>query len=97
MRYLLPLIIALLLATPAQADVRRGAALHETHCTACHNKLVDGDGTLLYTRGDRKIHAFPALRTQVQRCQSSQRLQWRDEEVDDVAAYLNAAYYHFKP
>jgi len=90
-------ILALLAAPAAHADVRRGAELHQRHCITCHNKLAGGDGTHLYTRSDRRVTSLPGLRKQVRLCKDNLGLVWFDDEVDDVVAYLNAAYYRFKP
>jgi hypothetical protein len=73
----------------AQAtDTGRGESLHEEHCTRCHD-------TRVYTRPDRRITSLDSLKTQVQRCETNLGLQWFDDEVDAVTAYLNANYYKF--
>jgi hypothetical protein len=36
-----------------------------------------------------------ALLMQVNRWQKNLSLEWNDSDVNDVAAYLNATYYHF--
>jgi mono/diheme cytochrome c family protein len=77
-------------------DLKRGGDLHQKNCVACHVKLVGGDGTALFTRADRRVQSFAALQTQVRRCKDNLGLTWFDEEVDDVAAYLNKSYYKFK-
>jgi len=70
------------------ADAGRGKSLHEEHCTTCHD-------TRVYTRPDRRITSLDSLKTQVQRCETSLGLQWFDDEVGAVTAYLNANYYKF--
>ncbi|MCP4450195.1 MAG: cytochrome c, partial [Planctomycetes bacterium] len=37
------------------------------------------------------------LTSQVQRCELSLGLKWFDEDVDDVAGYLNQQFYKFQP
>ncbi len=73
--------------TAAIAD--NGAELHAANCTSCHNDAV-------YTRKDRRVTSMAGLKKQVQRCELSLGLKWFDEDIDDVATYLNSTYYHFK-
>ena len=71
------------------ANVENGKKLQQKNCMSCHD-----DG--MYSREDRFIKTVSSLRTQVQRCESTLGLTWFDEEVDDVTAYLNQSFYHFK-
>lgn len=71
------------------ADIENGKKLVSEHCTKCHDQRV-------YTRPDRRITTLKGLNKQVRGCQMSQGLKWFDEDVDDVVAYLNQTYYHFK-
>ena len=88
--------LVLLLAQAAQAaDEANGKALHDENCTSCHIQMTGGDGSALYTRKDRKMKSMDSLKTQILRCASAKNLSWFDEEVNDVAAYLNATYYEF--
>jgi mono/diheme cytochrome c family protein len=64
--------------------------LYEQHCVSCH-------GTELYTREDRKVTSLPALKQQVRRCETALGLRWFDEEIADVAQFLNEHYYRFQP
>jgi hypothetical protein len=77
-----------LAAGAAVADAERGAKLHEESCMKCH-------GTEVYTRDDRFIDSRDALVAQVQRCQMNVGAQWNELQVEDVAQYLNRAYYKF--
>jgi mono/diheme cytochrome c family protein len=66
----------------------RGELLYNTHCIACHN-------TQVHWR-DRKLASdWPHLKTEVDRWQKMTGLRWRDEDVTEVARYLNTRYYHF--
>jgi mono/diheme cytochrome c family protein len=77
------------LAAPAQAgDAERGQQLHAQHCTRCHN-------VSMYTRPERTTADYAALRERVQQCELAAELTWFEEDVDDVAAYLNEAFYRF--
>ena len=42
------------------------------------------------------IKGYESLKTHVQRCATNLDKPWFDDEVDAVAAYLNANYYLFK-
>jgi len=70
------------------ADIGHGRQLQQKNCMGCHDDSV-------YTRQDRKISTLDGLQKQVQRCELTLGLKWFDEDVDDVAAYLNDSYYRF--
>lgn len=74
---------------PDAAILEQGKQLHSTHCVSCHS-------TNVYTRQDRMIKGYESLKTHVQRCATNLDKPWFDDEVDAVAAYLNANYYLFK-
>ena len=76
-------------ALPTTAAADKGAELHAANCTSCHDDAV-------YKRKDRRVTNMDGLKTQVQRCELSLGLKWFDEDIDDVAAYLNSTYYKFK-
>lgn len=85
----------LLAGAAGAADPEQGARLHAEHCTGCHASHVEGSATDFYTRPDRKIGSLPDLRRQVRRCRDNLGLQWFDDQVEDVVAYLNRDFYHF--
>jgi mono/diheme cytochrome c family protein len=66
----------------------RGELLYATHCNGCHT-------TQLHWRAKKLAANWPRLKAEVDRWQKSSGLGWRDEEITDVARYLNARYYHF--
>ena len=83
-------------AAPAQAaDVAAGKKLHAEHCVACHTSLMDGEPSRMYTREERKVDSRQALKSRVRQCELSLGLQWFDDDIADVAAYLNEQYYKF--
>lgn len=92
--YLLPLI-HLALSAGAQADPRRGEELHRANCVACHVNMTGGDGSVLYTRHNRRVQSLSGLEAQVRRCESNLELKWFDEDIEAVVGYLNDKYYHF--
>jgi len=78
------------LAVPAWgADIQAGQALHEQHCLSCHDSSV-------YTRDDHRVTSLEGLHRQVQRCEQALELRWFDEDIANVADYLNERYYRFK-
>ncbi|MBF0282974.1 MAG: cytochrome c [Magnetococcales bacterium] len=79
-----------------KGDPAKGEALHEKHCIACHAGRFDGDASKMYTRPNRKTANLAKLNSMVGYCSQQLGLQWFDEEVADVAAYLNGKYYQFK-
>jgi cytochrome c553 len=93
MKILLPLCLGASLACTgtlaAAADAGHGKTLVQDNCTSCHD-----DG--VYTRKDRKVTSLAGLGKQVRRCELSLGLQWFDDDVDDVVAYLNDTYYKFR-
>ncbi|NNJ85219.1 MAG: cytochrome c [Gammaproteobacteria bacterium] len=77
------------------ADPENGKKLHQENCVTCHVSLTGGNADLLYTREDRSVASLSTLKERVDRCQFSLELQWFDEEIDDVAAFLNKEFYGF--
>lgn len=88
---LVPMIAAVgLIASAVQPAMASDAkALHDEHCSACHDSSV-------YTRDNRRVGDQTALWNQVQRCTLSLGLQWFDDDIDAVSQYLNDQYYKFK-
>jgi mono/diheme cytochrome c family protein len=80
----------------AKGDPKAGKALAEKSCNACHNSLMGGDGSKIYTRSDRKVKSASQLVGRIRACNANTGAGWFPEEEDHVAAYLNATYYHFK-
>jgi mono/diheme cytochrome c family protein len=70
----------------AAADPERGKLLHGTFCLGCH-------GDSVAKRENRLARSYPELRRQVARWQANSGLKWEPQDVDDVTAYLNAAFY----
>jgi len=98
-RHIIFLFITAALGTGAgvatAADIVKGEALHKDHCIACHASLTGGNPDSLYTRKDRRVTTLQGLKKQVKRCELSLGLRWFDDDVANVAGYLNERYYHF--
>ncbi len=69
-------------------DPANGGELVQQNCVECH-------GTEVYTREERRVTSRPGLTKQVRRCELALGLNWFDDEVEDVAEYLNRNYYKF--
>jgi mono/diheme cytochrome c family protein len=88
--------IALVGAVAGQRpDFAHGAKLHNVNCTACHGNMTGGDGSLLYTRSQRRVNSMKELKTRVHRCAAGLGLSWSSEDFTDVVHYLSERYYHF--
>lgn len=66
----------------------RGKLLYGTHCKACHTAEI-------HWREQNLATDWNSLVAQVRRWQASIGLGWSDEEIADVASYLNALHYGF--
>ncbi|MFP5344773.1 MAG: hypothetical protein ACLGGU_03915, partial [Gammaproteobacteria bacterium] len=53
------------------ADAKRGEALYQANCTACHD-------TSVHTRPNSIIHSLDALEKRVRFCETNARLKWSD-------------------
>ncbi len=71
---------------PAAADMLRGGELYGTYCIACHTAQV-------HWRDKRLVQSWGDLRYQVSRWQKVAGQNWSEEEINDVAAYLNGLFY----
>ncbi|MDM8567743.1 hypothetical protein QUF74_19115 [Candidatus Halobeggiatoa sp. HSG11] len=66
-----------------------GKELHNSECvSSCHTPK-------LYTSENRKVKDFAHLNTFVQMCATNLDKSWFEEDVADVANYLNTEYYKF--
>ncbi len=93
-------VLSGLAAQPAMAapDLANGKKIEDTKCYQCHaQKSGFGDGTLIYTRKDRRVQGLDRLKVMVARCNTELRLDLFPEDEADVVAYLNQQYYKFKP
>lgn len=92
------LLAGVLVAGLARAgDPAVGEKMVTEHaCAACHQRLVGGDGSTLYTRSDRKVTSKAKLGAQVSFCSTQIKTGWFPEDEEHVVAWLNHRYYHFK-
>jgi mono/diheme cytochrome c family protein len=86
------LLVAAISAVAAFAQplptASRGELLYNTHCIACHSREI-------HWREQKLATDWTSLVRQVQRWAGNTGLAWSDDEVGDVARYLNATIYRF--
>ena len=85
---LLLVAVVVCVSAPAEADMERGRVLYESRCDGCHAESVHG-------RQKRAATDFEAVRDWVRRWSVNLGLKWTSDEVNDVAAHLNARFYRF--
>ncbi len=73
-----------------QLTEHEGAVLYATHCRACHT-------TQVHWRDARKVKDWPGLVAEVRRWQRNLDLAWSEDEIRQVAHYLNLLHYRFAP
>lgn len=73
---------------PARGTPSRGEMLYATHCIACHTAQV-------HWRARKLATDWASLKAEVRRWAKNSGLGWSDEEIVDVARYLNATQYRF--
>lgn len=89
-----------LLVQPSLAapNLKNGKEIEDNKCYKCHaDKSGFGDGSIIYTRKDRRVQNLERLKVMVTRCNSELRLDLFPEDEADVTAYLNQQFYQFKP
>ena len=84
----LSILLLLLYPLATSANPERGRLLYENHCRSCHESNV-------HIRQTQAAKSLKAVRAEVVRWQEALTLQWRSEDVGDVAEYLNATWYHY--
>ena len=82
------ILITLLITSSAYAEMENGKELfNDSKCLECHN---------LKDKNLHKVKSFSEMKGKVSACQIANDAHWFDDEVHDVATYLNHEYYHFK-
>lgn len=85
-------------ATPfADGNAKRGGEVFKKYeCSSCHEARVGGDGSAIFTRADRTVNSPDDMMVQMTRCSGAIGKQLSSQEKQDLAAWLNQRYYHFK-
>ncbi len=81
-------------AKKSGGDARRGEAMVERDCNACHARRFDGDASRIYLRADRKVTTPAQLAAQITYCNTQLGTGYFPEDELHIAAYLNERYYH---
>jgi len=92
-RTLLTLLLAFTLGHAVAQDQRpgdasRGELLYSIHCISCHN-------TSMHWRDKGVVTNWPTLVAQVSRWQRLSGQAWDEQDVTEVARYLNSLHYHY--
>lgn len=72
----------------ADVDSTRGQSLYENHCGTCHD-------TNVHKRESHIVQSMDELRVWVAAMGAHTGLDWRAEDIGDVAFYLNLRIYRF--
>ncbi len=98
-----PLLLLALFACIAQAapfeagNADNGGKLFTRYeCSSCHQAKMGGDGSAIFTRPDRLVRGADAIIPRIKFCSGNIGAQLTAQEEQDLAAYLNRRYYHFK-
>jgi mono/diheme cytochrome c family protein len=85
------LALAAALPLPAHAQSQsRGELLYTTHCGACHSAQM-------HWRDKKQVLDWASLRAQVRFWQGQAMLGWTEDDIQQVARYLNDTYYRMPP
>jgi hypothetical protein len=86
-------------ATADDNEEGTAQASHAEECVTCHTRISakrgDGNPFWIYTRENHRVTNHDRLKKQVQFCVDNLDIAWFEDEVADVAAYLNTSYYKF--
>jgi len=70
----------------ADENLEQGETLLMENCYGCHDEDV-------YTRPERIIKSHSSLVQRVRFCSLQRNLAWFEEDIENVAAYLNDEFY----
>ena len=74
--------------TQTAPDASRGELLYTTHCITCHTAQV-------HRREKKIVSGLASLQSEVRRWQALVGLGWSNDDIAEVARYLNALHYRF--
>ena len=77
-------------AAQGAPDAARGALLYENHCGGCHTSAM-------HIRQGQHARSFADVSGWEEHWARYNKLDWSDDDVADVTAFLMARYYHFTP
>ncbi len=81
----------------AKGNADNGKKLFEQNqCNRCHIKIVGGDGNAIFTNADHKVRNPQQMVEQFQMCSANIGVTLSKQDEQDLGAYLNKRFYHFK-
>ncbi len=102
MKFLVALILATV-ASVAEAEpfaTGNSAAgqnlFDQSGCNRCHVSMMGGDGSAIFTRSGHKVRTPQQLVDQLRVCAGGAGITLTHQREQDLGAYLNQRYYHFK-
>lgn len=67
-----------------------GPLLYESNCLSCHLAKADW-------REKHLVTDWPSMKSEIGRWQQTLGLRWNEQQIDQVAIYLNRRYYKLAP
>ena len=81
----------------AKGNPEAGKKLFEqNNCNRCHDAKMGGDGNRIFTRINRIVHNPQQLVARLHVCGGATGLDVTPQQEQDLGAYLNKNFYHFK-
>ena len=68
----------------------------EKQCSSCHIGKVGGDGSAIFTRPNRIVNNPQEMVERMHVCSGAVGMTLTPQIEQDLGAYLNQTYYHFK-
>ena len=102
MKLIAALILSLAAASAMAAPFPDGNAqagkkiFDENKCNRCHIGKVGGDGSAIFTRPDRIVNNIQEMVDRMHVCSGAVGMALTKQKEQDLGAYLNQTYYHFK-
>ncbi len=87
--YAVTWLTAVLGGSVQAADAERGRMLYELRCGECHSQSVHG-------RAQRDAKRYGDVLAYVVRWNAQLNIGWQNDDIHDVAKYVNDTYYGFK-
>ncbi len=91
MRMLIASLLMVVALPAAAADAARGRILYQTHCLTCHYERLHER-----PRERSRVHTLTQLRIEVAERAALTGQRFTVDDLDDMAAYLNASHYSFE-
>ncbi len=91
MRMLIASLLMVVALPAAAADAARGRILYQTHCLTCHYERLHER-----PRERSRVHTLTQLRIEVAERAALTGQRFTVDDLDDLAAYLNASHYRFE-